>query len=207
MRGTILRIATHSNALLPKISAIIDALTMDDLLQKGDSQLGQWCLTDSNCLTENSGCLADICACKIGFVLYGDRCIPEPRLRGFPKMYLMSIGCLLSILIFSMSLCFLYWKRKLDERRNREVEDHSSASSVAFSLWSDTYQGDKPPAYEVAVNSSCFRSKLEDPAPSSWHAVPLSDNQVAVTLPPSYEEVTQHQQRFHARNAACRASI
>ncbi|XP_037281678.2 uncharacterized protein LOC119174742 isoform X2 [Rhipicephalus microplus] len=165
MRGTILRIATHSNALLPKISAIIDALTMDDLLQK------------------------------------------EPRLRGFPKMYLMSIGCLLSILIFSMSLCFLYWKRKLDERRNREVEDHSSASSVAFSLWSDTYQGDKPPAYEVAVNSSCFRSKLEDPAPSSWHAVPLSDNQVAVTLPPSYEEVTQHQQRFHARNAACRASI
>ncbi|KAL1487313.1 hypothetical protein MTO96_008096 [Rhipicephalus appendiculatus] len=207
MRGTVLRIAAYSNVLLLKMTAIADALTTDDVLQKGESQLGQWCLTDSNCLTENSGCLADICACKIGFVLYGDRCIPELRHRGFPKMYLMSIGCLLSILIFSMSLCFLYWKRKLDERRNREVDDHSTASSIAPSLWSDTYTSDKPPAYEVAVNSSCFRSKLEAPALSSWRAVPLSDNQVAVSLPPSYEEVTQHQQRFYARNAASRASI
>ncbi|XP_037519772.2 uncharacterized protein LOC119396575 [Rhipicephalus sanguineus] len=181
MRGTVLRIAACSNVLLLKMTAIADALTMDDALShKGESQLGQWCLTDSNCLTENSGCLAEICACKIGFALYGDRCIPEPRHRSFPKMYLMSIGCLLSILIFSMSLCFLYWKRKLDDRRNREVEDHSSASSIAPPLWSDTYSSDKPPAYEVAVNSSCFRSKLEAPAPSSWHAVPLSDNQARI---------------------------
>lgn len=204
----VLRIAAYStNVLLLEMFAVADALTLDDVLHKGESQLGQWCRTDSNCMTENSSCLAEICACKIGFVLYEDKCIPEPGHRGFSKVYLMSIGCLLSIVIFSMSLCFLYWKRKLDDRRNREVEDHSSASSIAPSLWSDTYSSDKPPSYEIAVHSSGYRSKLEAPAPSSWRAVPLSDDQVTVALPPSYEEVTQHQKRFCARNAATRASI
>lgn len=203
----VLRIAAYSNVLLLRMSAVADTSMLEDVLLKGDSQLGQWCRTDSNCLTENSGCLAEICACKIGFVLHEDRCIPEPRNRGFSKVYLMSIGCLLSILIFSMSLCFLYWKRKLDDRRNLEVEDNSSVVGIAPPLWSDTCSSDKPPSYEVAVSRSCFRFKLEAPAPSSWHALPSSDNQVSIALPPAYEEVTQHEKRHHVRNAASRASI
>ncbi|XP_075552433.1 uncharacterized protein LOC142585519 [Dermacentor variabilis] len=203
----VLRIAAYSNVLLLRMSAVAEMPALENVLPKGESQLGHWCRTDSNCLADNSGCLAEICACMIGFVLYEDRCIPEPRNRNFSKVYLMSIGCLLSILIFSMSLCFLYWKRKLDDRRNLEMEDSGSVAGIAPPLWSDECSSDKPPSYEVAVNRSCFRFKLEAPTPSSWHALPSSDDQVAITFPPAYGEVTQHEKRHYARIAASRASI
>ncbi|KAK8777100.1 hypothetical protein V5799_029555 [Amblyomma americanum] len=179
------------------VMAAGDALTVEDILLKGYSQLGQWCQTDSNCSVENSGCMAETCVCRLGYVLYEDRCIPVPRSsRGLSKVYLMSVGCLLSILIFSMSLCFLYWKRKLDDRRNMQAEDRPTAVVTPPSLCSGSSAVDKPPPYEDAVRP-CFRFNLETAAPNSWHALPLSGDQVAINLPPPYREVMQHQKSLH----------
>lgn len=171
------------------MSASEDTFTVQDVLLKGYSQLGEWCRWDANCSTENSACVAEICACKLGFLLYEDRCVPELRSRGLSKVYLAGIGCFVSILIFSMSLCFLYWKRKLDDRRDLCTDETFPVAvpATASALWLESR--DKPPAYEDAVRPS-LRFSLEDDAftaaPNSWHALPAYDDQVRITLPPAY---------------------
>ncbi|CAN7989436.1 unnamed protein product, partial [Ixodes hexagonus] len=133
-------------------------------------QIGQWCQKDSDCIAENSGCIADICSCLIDFVLLKDQCVSAPH-KGSSKVYLMTIGCLLSILMFSMSLCFLYWRRKVyEQREERELSlsralRHTAEAWVTFSppITDDVAYGrlttaadyvhyprmfDKPPSYE-----------------------------------------------------------
>ncbi|XP_077538768.1 uncharacterized protein LOC144151543 [Haemaphysalis longicornis] len=167
-----------------------DTFTVQDVLVKGYSQLGEWCRWDANCSTENSGCVAEICACKLGFLLYEDKCVPELRSRGLSKAYLASIGCFVSILIFSMSLCFLYWKRKMDDRRDLGADETFpvSLAATASAPWLESR--DKPPSYEDACMPS-VRFNLEDAftaAPNSWHALPVTDGQVRFPLPPEYRE-------------------
>ncbi|CAN8018742.1 unnamed protein product, partial [Ixodes persulcatus] len=153
------------------------------------SQIGQWCRKDSDCIAENSGCIADICSCLIDFILIKDQCVSAPQ-RASSKVYLMAIGCLLSVLIFSLSLCFLYWRRKVHERREERdlalsrVLRHTAESWVTFSpsIADDVVYGrltpaadsvcylqmfDKPPSYEtlckghLMVNGSPLRLEAQ----------------------------------------------
>lgn len=188
------------------MSASEDTFTVQDVLLKGYSQLGEWCRWDANCSSENSACVAEICACKLGFLLYEDRCVPEIRSRGLSKVYLAGIGCFVSILIFSMSLCFLCWKRKLDDRRDLCTDETFPVAvpATASSLWLESR--DKPPAYEDAVRPS-LRFNLEDAvtaAPNSWHALPAYDDQVRITLPPAYRG---HGNSCYVSSHSNRASI
>ncbi|XP_040077774.1 uncharacterized protein LOC120849599 [Ixodes scapularis] len=113
----------------------------------------------------------------------------------------MAIGCLLSVLIFSLSLCFLYWRRKVHERREERdlalsrALRHTAESWVTFSpsIADDVVYGrltpaadsvcylqmfDKPPSYETL----CKGHLMVNGSPLRLEA------QAEVSSPPPYQE-------------------
>ncbi|XP_064475903.1 uncharacterized protein LOC135389801 [Ornithodoros turicata] len=148
------------------------------------SQVGEACESNLSCAVEHSLCIAGTCICSRGYVLAGTECVTlaSTYLRRTVRAYLIAAGCLLSLLIFASALCVLYWKRKIDDRRDMEEldvvsnvrrvgeptwmlnasEDRSCGQQVGRIWYIDApgrvppstsvAMAEKPPSYEDAVN-------------------------------------------------------